>query len=116
MNRDSRAGEPPSATSTFRLEDAVYLMADAMRSLGLEEGTDLMLQLVYVWWATARDQREGGWQSLHEELMMSRNPSRADAISRLGDDSLVALFEGGSHRRASSPGSGLQPTDCHRGG
>ncbi|WP_210493656.1 DUF3696 domain-containing protein [Patulibacter sp. SYSU D01012] len=67
---------PPSQIGEFRLEDVVFRVADATRSLGLEEGTDLLLQLIYLRWATERDQRDGGWDALRDQLTMSRQPEQ----------------------------------------
>lgn len=77
-----RIGRPMSGTGgasddgdgAHHLEEAVFHMADATRSLGLEEGSDLLLQLIYLRWVADRDQGAGGWERFREELVASQQP------------------------------------------
>ena len=67
-----------SPQGSLPLEAMVGQMAEATRSLGWEEGTDLLLQLIYLRWAL--HQSVGGWSTFRDDLLTSPQP--ADALER----------------------------------
>ncbi len=65
----------PNDHGAYRLEDMVFRMADATRSLGWEEGTDLLLQLIYLRWAVEQGPESRGWHAFSNELLATANPA-----------------------------------------
>src|SRR4051812_32669065 len=82
-------------------------MADTTRSLGWEEGTELLLHLIYLRWAMDQDTTTGGWDRLRDDLLSSTQP---DEVLGHALERHVPSWEGPYRSVAQDGGHALRQT------